>query len=195
MDSTCSYHMTPNKDWFNTYRLVNSSSILMGNDASCKVVGIRNIRVKMFDGVIRTLCDVRYVPNLRKNPISLGTLDSNGFNYKSTNGVIKVSKGVLTMMKGQKLAGNIYKLMGTTIVGGVAIVEPKLDSTTLWHMRLGHIGEHGIMKLHKRKLLKGIKTCKLDFYKYCVFGKQNKVQFKIATHKTKGILDYVHTNI
>ena len=39
-----------------------------------------NITFKMFDGVIRTLCDVRHVPNLRKNLISLGTLDGNGFN-------------------------------------------------------------------------------------------------------------------
>ena len=35
----------------------------------------------MFDGVIRTLCDVRHVPDLRKNLISLGTLYSNGFSY------------------------------------------------------------------------------------------------------------------
>ena len=74
LDSTCSYHMTPNKDWFNTYNLVNFGSIMMGNDASCKVVGIRNIKIKMFDGVVRTLCDVRHVPDLRKNLISLGTL-------------------------------------------------------------------------------------------------------------------------
>ena len=59
-----------------------------------------NIRVKMFDDVIRMLCDVMHVPNLRKNMISLGTLDSNGFNYKSANGVTKVRKGILTVMKG-----------------------------------------------------------------------------------------------
>ena len=62
-------------------------------------------------------------------------------------------------------------------------------------MLLGHMGEHRMVELHKKKLLKGIKTCKLDLCKYCVFEKQNKVQFKIATHKTKGIIDYVHTNI
>ena len=37
MDSACSYYVTPNKDWFDTYRLVNSSYVLMGNDASCRV--------------------------------------------------------------------------------------------------------------------------------------------------------------
>ena len=85
--------------------------------------------------------------------------------------------------------------MGTTIVGGATTVEPELDSSTLWHMRLGHMGERGMIKLHKRKILKGIKTCKLEFCKYCVFGKQNKVKFKIATHKIKRILDYVHIDV
>ena len=92
--------MTPNRDWFNTYRLVNSGYVLMGNDASCKVVGIGNIIIKMFDGVVRTLYDVRHVPDLRNNMISLGTLDCNGFSYKSTSGVMKVSKCVMIVMKG-----------------------------------------------------------------------------------------------
>ena len=163
--------MTPNKDWFNTYRLVNFGSVLMGNDASCKVARIWNIIIKMFDGVVKTLCDVRHVPDLRKYLISLRNLDCNGFSYKSTSGVMKVSKGVMTMMKGHKLVGNIYKLLGTTVVCRVATAESESDNTVLWHMWLSHIGEHGMMELHKRNLLKGVKTCKLDFYKYCVFGK------------------------
>ena len=65
--------------------------------------------------------------------------------------------------------------MGTTIVGGATIVEHELDSTGLWYMLLGHMNERGMMELHKRKLLKGIKTCKFEFSKNCVFGKQNKV--------------------
>ena len=81
--------MTHNKDWFNTYRSVNSSYVLMSNDASCKVVGIGNIIIKMFDGVVRTLCDVRHVLDLQKNLISLGTLNYNEFSYKSTSGVMK----------------------------------------------------------------------------------------------------------
>ena len=98
MDSMCSYHITPNKDWFDTYRLVNFCYVMMGYDASCRVVGIGNIRVKMFDGVIRTLCDVIHVPDLSTNMISLRILDSNGFNYKFSNEVMKVSKGVLIVI-------------------------------------------------------------------------------------------------
>ena len=70
--------------------------------------------------------------------------------------------------------------MGTTILGGAATIE---TVQTLWLIRLGHMGECGMVELYKRELLKGIKTCKLELCKYCVFGKQNKVQFKTTTHK------------
>jgi hypothetical protein len=62
-------------------------------------------------------------------------------------------------------------------------------------MRLWHMSKCGIRELHKRNLLARIKSCKLDFCKYCTMGKQWRVQFKTATHKTNGILDYVHSNI
>jgi hypothetical protein len=64
----------------------------MGNDVYCKITGISNIRIKMFDGVVKMLCDVRYVPEVEKNMISLGTLDSNGYGYKSEGGVMKVTR-------------------------------------------------------------------------------------------------------
>ena len=62
-------------------------------------------------------------------------------------------------------------------------------------MRLGHIGERGVLELHKRNLLKGVKTCKLHFYEYCVYGKQHRVSFKIGSHTSKGVLDYVHSDV
>jgi hypothetical protein len=43
----------------------------------------------MFDDAIRTLYDVRHIPNLRKNLISLGTLDRIGFSFKSEGGSTK----------------------------------------------------------------------------------------------------------
>jgi hypothetical protein len=158
----------------------------MGNNASCKVIGIGTIKIKMFDNVVRTLGEVRHVPEMKKNLISLGTLDSKGYSYKSEHGIMNVSKGMV-VMRGQKISGNIYKLLGSTILGGVAAVsESEEDDTLLWHMRLGHMSERSMRELHKRNLLAGIRSCKLDFCKYCVVGKQCRVRFKTATHNTKG---------
>ncbi|KAK2998825.1 hypothetical protein RJ639_023621 [Escallonia herrerae] len=45
------------------------------------------------------------------------------------------------------------------------------DNSELWHKRLGHLSKGGMLELHKRKLLQGVKSCKLDFCKFCVFRK------------------------
>ena len=109
---------------------------------------------------------------MKKNLISLGTLDSKGYSYKSENGIMKVSKGAMVVMTGQKIRSNVYKLLGDTILGGVAAVaESEDDDTLLWHMRLWHMSKRGIRELHKRNLLARIKSCKLDFYKYCIMEK------------------------
>ena len=107
---------------------------------------------------------------------------------------MKITKGTLMVMKGWKVS-MLYRLIGSTIVGRVAVttpVESNTDNTKLWHMRLNHIGERGMLELHKRNLLKGVKKCKLDFYKYCVYGKQHKVSFKTGSHTSKYVLDYIH---
>uniref|UniRef100_A0A2N9FA25 Integrase catalytic domain-containing protein n=1 Tax=Fagus sylvatica TaxID=28930 RepID=A0A2N9FA25_FAGSY len=196
LDSACSFHVTPHRNWFDTYRSINCGSVRMGNDATCTIIGMGTIKIKMSDGVVRTLEEVRHIPDMRKNLISLGTLDSKGYSYKSENEIMKVSKGAMVVMTGQKISSNVYKLLGNTILGGVAAVaESEDDDTLLWHMRLGHMSERGMRELHKRNLLTGIKSCKLDFCKYCIMGKQCRVRFKTATHKTKGILDYVHSDI
>ncbi|KAE8731263.1 hypothetical protein F3Y22_tig00002840pilonHSYRG00865 [Hibiscus syriacus] len=151
----------------------------------------------MHDGSVRMLSGVRHIPDLKKNLISLGTLHKNGFILKADEDreTIRIVKGALTVMKGKMTAGNIYRLLGSTVAGGVHSVESCDDTTKLWHMRLAHLSERGMAELHKRNLLHGVKSCKLDFCKYCVLGKQTKVRFKTAKHTTQGILDYVHSDV
>ena len=55
LDSGCTFHMTSNK-----------------------VVEVGSVKMRMFDGMVRTLLDVKHVPGLKKNLISLGTLDKIG---------------------------------------------------------------------------------------------------------------------
>jgi len=38
--------------------------------------GIGTIHIKMFDGVVRDLTEVRYVPQMKKNIISIGAVES-----------------------------------------------------------------------------------------------------------------------
>ncbi|KAK3038599.1 hypothetical protein RJ639_027262 [Escallonia herrerae] len=103
----------------------------------------------------------------------------------------------MVIMKGQK-TGNLYKLIGNTVIGGASVsthAGSSNDNSEFWHKRLGHLSEGGMLELHKRKLLQGVKSCKLDFCKFCVFGKQKRVSFKAASHTSKGVLDYIHSDV
>ena len=65
----------------------------------------------MHDGFIRTLTDVGHVPKHRKNQISLGFLDSASYMCTNQSGILKVSKGILVVMK-EKRIENVYHLEG-----------------------------------------------------------------------------------
>jgi hypothetical protein len=75
LDSACSYHLCPHREWFATYEHMNGGSVYMGNNTKCKVVGNGTIRFKMFDDIIHTLTNVRHVVGLTKNLISFKALD------------------------------------------------------------------------------------------------------------------------
>ena len=75
----------------------------------------------MFDGVVRKLSDVRHVPDLKRNLISLSTLDSKGYKHIGEGRVLKISRGLLVVMKGQKQAANLYVLQGSVVTSDAAI--------------------------------------------------------------------------
>lgn len=72
-------------------------------------------------------------------------------------------KGCLTMMRSKRIVGNIYKLLGSTIVGDVASLKFDKYATELRNMHMGHLSECGMMKLHQRNLLKGCPQLQAGF--------------------------------
>ena len=55
------YHICPRREWFSSLEKLDNGVVIIKNDAACQMVGIGIVRIKMFDGVIRDLMDVRYV--------------------------------------------------------------------------------------------------------------------------------------
>ncbi|TXG59999.1 hypothetical protein EZV62_014572 [Acer yangbiense] len=158
----------------------------MGNDSCCTVTRIGIVKLKMHDGVIKTLSNVRFVPDLKRNLISLGVLDASGFCYKAQNGTLKVTKGSLVVMKAEKKNG-LYLLNGVAVTGSVAISSPIIDDkTSLWHRRLAHVSEKGLIELSEQGLLCGDKLKNMSFYEHYVYGKMSRVKFNVGVvrHKT-----------
>ncbi|KAH0776630.1 hypothetical protein KY290_008041 [Solanum tuberosum] len=162
-----------------------------------KAIGIGSVRVRCHDGTVRTITEVRNVPDLKKDLISLGTLDKQGYKYMSEGGTMKVTKGSLVMLKA-KLEDGLYTFARSTIIDSVNASTVQLsndDKAKLWHMRLGLMSTRGLEMLRNRNLLNGEKINTLEFYEHCVLGKQKKVSFNIGKHKTGGVLYYIHLDL
>ena len=114
------------------------------------------------------------VPDLKKNLISVGALESKGFKVIADNGVMRICSGALVVMKAIRRNNNMYHYQGSTVIGTAATTsndEKEAEMTKLWHMRLGHAGGKSLKTLSDQRLLKGVKTCNLEFRKHCIKGK------------------------
>ena len=195
LDSGCTYHMCPHKHLFSSYQPFEGGKVLMGNNASCKVIGIGSVRLKMSDGIIRELDNVRHIPELKRNLISLSMLDKAGCCIRLESSSLKVIKGSLILMKGVMQNG-LYILQGTAITGDAGVVmKQDQDKTLLWHFRLGHVSESGLKELEKQGALGSDKISTVGFCEECILGKASRTRFKTAVHNTKGTLDYIHSDL
>nr|TKS07772.1 hypothetical protein D5086_0000109800 [Populus alba] len=154
LDSACSYHMCPNKHSFSRLEEFNGGVVLMGNDDVYEIKGIETIHLKMHNGVVKTLTEVRYVPDMKKNLFSLGVLESNGYKVIMYGGVLRAICGALIILRDTRI-GNLYFLDGSIVTGTTTVSksleDAEADNSRLWHMRLGHAGEKALQGLAKQE--------------------------------------------
>lgn len=55
LNTGATYHLCPIKEWFTYFHNLESGAVVMRNDQPYRTMGIRTIRFKMFDGMIREL--------------------------------------------------------------------------------------------------------------------------------------------
>ncbi|KAL8527828.1 hypothetical protein ACS0TY_005596 [Phlomoides rotata] len=168
LDSGCTFHMCPNECWFKNLEKLDGESVLLGNDNSCKVKGIGSIRIKMFDGADKILSKVRFVPDLKRNIISLGSLTATCCKFRAEGDSISVLKSERVLMKGERLNG-LYILDGRAVTGSADSIVRSID-TPLWHKRLGHVGERGVDVLSKKGVFSPPKPTKL----WCLKADQSR---------------------
>lgn len=79
-----------------------------------------------------------------------------------------------------------------------------MSKTKLWHTRLGHVSERGLVELGKQNLLGGKKVEKLELCEACVFGKAYGLKFNKGKQRAresliifilifKGLKEIIHT--
>ena len=119
----------------------------MSDDRPCTIEGISTIYIKMFGRMVRKLKDVRYVHHLKRNLIPVGALKALSFERSIRDGVLKIIKGLIVILKGVR-HNNLYYLKGIMVTGQmVTYTNSDNNCNQLWHMRLVHTGDKSLQAL------------------------------------------------
>jgi len=141
MDSGASFHTTPSLELLSNYVSRKFGKVYLADGKSLDIIGRDDINIKTSNGSLWTLNNVRHIPALKRNLISIGQLDDEGHCTTFGDGHWKVRKGNLVVAR-EKKQGSLYMIADEDMIS-VAEVG---NSSSLWHQRLGHMSEKG-MKL------------------------------------------------
>lgn len=189
------FFICPFKYHFIEYYKYDKGIVIMGNNAMCRMIRIRNVKLELHDGSFFKLKQVRHVPDLKRNLISIRMIDQMGYVAKVQHNVLSVIKGSLVLLKGVRKNG-LYMLEGNivTIMASVSSTA-NVDKNRLCHLRLGHISLKDVTELLKHGLLGSDKIEDLVVCEAYILGKSTRVNFKSSVHTSRSILDYVHSEL
>nr|GEU35214.1 retrotransposon protein, putative, Ty1-copia subclass [Tanacetum cinerariifolium] len=168
----------------------------LGDNMECKIRGIGKVMIQLKDGSSFMLHYVRCIPELKRNLISLGTLEKEGYTVKLQSNKVKVINGSRVILSRIRRDNYVYSLDGHAMTGEInASVVEKDSLAWVWHKRLRHISEAGLHVLEKQGLFGKKSLGKLDFCENYVLGKSHLVSFGVGRHTIQGVIDHVHSDL
>ncbi|CAH9125353.1 unnamed protein product [Cuscuta epithymum] len=195
VDTGATRHICSNRELFTTFEPSNGEKVWMGNSAHSAVEGVGKVVLKMTSGKELTLNQVLFVPEIRKNLISGSLLNKHGFRMVFESDKLVLSKSGMYVGKGYACDG-LFKLNVMTIINNNNKIPSAylLESSNVWHGRLGHVNFNSIRRLinmeHIPKFTIDVKH-KCDV---CVEAKLTKTSFKSVERKTEP-LELIHSDV
>nr|GEW54394.1 zinc finger, CCHC-type [Tanacetum cinerariifolium] len=117
-------------------------SVQLGDNRECKIRGIDKVMVQLKDGSSFVLHNVRYIPELKRNLISLGTLEKEGYTVKLQSGKVNVINGSRVILSRIRRDNYVYYFDGHAKAGGTTCAGKARDvwqekSRRVWVYILG----------------------------------------------------------
>ena len=152
----------------------------MGNSSTSKVEGKGKVILKMSFRKELTLNDVRHVADIHKNLVLGSLLSKNGFKLVFESDKFVLTKSGMLVGKGY-LSNGLFKMNVMTVV---PINENKnkssaylLESSNIWHERLGHVNFGTFHRLVNLNLLPKFQIDTNHKCETCVEAKLTRTSF------------------
>jgi hypothetical protein len=197
VDSGASTHVTGYKDILSDFKTKSFTEQVELGDRKCyKIEGVGSISFRLESRARLHVDEVLYVPGLKKNLLSVATLEDKGY------WVIFKDKKALLWAKGSHLSTTepigtcsrgLYVVTGQSVQ---ALAHDATSSSKLWHKRLGHLHYKVLLDLQNMVCgMPSISLSKNEICMGCMLGKNIKKASPSSDSRTQGILDLVHSNV
>ena len=171
----------------------------MASSASISIIAVGELTLSFSNNSVLVLHDCLFVPNSRKNLISVSKLcnDSYSFSFNKTYVSIIKENEVVTC---GTLVNNLYHIdcvviQVDNVKKSLKRKEPSINQTQLWHLRLGHINLKRIQRLVSCETLATLTLEQLPLCQNCIQGKMTKRSFTAKGVRARGCLDLIHSYV
>ena len=147
--------------------------MFLRDDESYDIVGKGEVMVSLSNGSKLKLRNVKHIPQLKRNLISIGQLADREIKITFDGDVCKITKGAIVMAHDKK-EGTFYMTSGFRAL--ILVASSVLDAG-VWHQRLEHMSEKGMKLMLSKDKLPELKSIDLNFCEDFIYGKQRKVSF------------------
>jgi hypothetical protein len=198
IDSGASRHMTGVHELLTDLTQIGDLEVVLGDDRVVKAVGSGTISFQRESQPPMLLRDVLYVPSLKKNLISVSTIEERGYE------VLFRDRQVLLFPKGSSITSakvigtrheKLYKLMFKP-TSALYHTTNNNDLCELWHRRMADL-HHGALRI-PREIVIGVlefSTEHQELCKGCALGEYTKTTFPSSDNRAAGILDLIHSDV
>ncbi|GJY46640.1 zinc finger, CCHC-type containing protein, partial [Tanacetum coccineum] len=159
-------------------------SLYMGNEMRAVVEAIGSFNLILPSGLIIVLDNYHFAPSVTRGVGLISHLVNNGYIHTFRNYGIYVSKDNVFYFNAIPRDGiyeidmhNLYPNVSSMFNVSNKRAKHALDSSYLWHCRLGHINKKRMDKLQRDGILQPTHDESLDKCKSCIFGKMARKPF------------------
>ncbi|GJV08626.1 retrotransposon protein, putative, ty1-copia subclass [Tanacetum coccineum] len=177
-------------------------SLYVGDGHRATVEAIGEFHLCLPSGLVLILHNCHYAPSITRGIISVSRLYKDGFvNRFENDNSISVSRNNLVYFCAIP-RDDIYEIdlssSNTNDSSMYAISNKRaklnLDSTLLWHCRLGHISKKRIEKLQHDGLLNSTDIKSFEKCVSCMSGKMARKPYSHQVERAKDLLGLIHTD-
>lgn len=225
IDSGATSHMCCDRSVMCDFVSTKSLEVKVANGDKLYTEGIGTVRIKLTNGIIKTISNVYYVPRLSGNLLSVSSMVKKGFKVVFSSSGCHVYDNKVQVVSAT-LDNGMYKLnivetlpatsstvtvipqqTRESLVVNTALECGNRESETepipaelsekVWHRRLGHLNRRS-MKLLRQGMVSGISydDSRFEPCVACIQGKQNRLPFpKKSYNRATELLELVHTDL